>query len=85
MTEPKADKKAESIAAMKNANAHLSILFADMTKKDLTLKTCSADLVTVSRQCGELQVKVWVGNEHKTLTLASYLNIIATNLESARS
>lgn len=84
MTDPKADKKTESITALKNANQHLSAVFADITKKERTLGTCADDLERVARQCGDLMVSVWVGQKQETISLKTYLVTIAKTLNEAR-
>lgn len=79
------DKKAESLAALKNANKHLADLFTEMNKKDSVLQTCASDLSYVARQCGELQVRVVVGNNQQMVTLKTYLETIVVKLNGARS
>lgn len=85
MAEPKADKKAESIAALKNANTHLAQLFTDLNKKDSALKNCADNLNRVAVQCGDLKVEFWSGNQRTTGSLKAYLEAIANNLTEARS
>lgn len=85
MIEKATDKKSESINALKNANKHLGELFTDLNRKDGMLQSCSADLRYLAKQVGEIQVMVYVGNERKTVFLKTYLDTIATNLESVRS
>lgn len=85
MTELKTDKKTDSINALKNANKHLADLFADLNKKDSVLSICASDLRYVAKQCGEIQILVYVGNERKVVFLKTYLDTIAINLEGARS
>jgi len=82
--ETKADKHAESINALKNANKHLADVFADLNKKDSTMKNCASDLQRVASQCGEIHVEVWTGNQRQQTSLKNYLNTIATNLNEAR-
>lgn len=84
IAETKADKKADSINALKNANKHLADLFTDLGKKELTLKTCAGDLQRVAAQCGDLKVEFWVGNNRTTGSLKNYLETIATSLNEAR-
>lgn len=81
----KLDKKTESITALKNANKHLADLFTEMNKKDLVLQTCASDLAYTARQCGELRIEVYVGNERKTVLLKAYLESMVSNLNGARS
>lgn len=84
MSEPKADKKAESINALKNANKHLADIFTDLNKKELTMRTCADDLQRVSTQLGDIQVVVWVGQKQEMTPLKRYLCTIATSLNEAR-
>lgn len=83
-TETKADKKIESINALKNANKHLADLFTDLNKKELTLKTCAADLQRVAAQVGDIHVEIWVGQQRQQGSLKKYLEAIATSLNEAR-
>lgn len=84
MVETKSDKKLESINALKNANKHLADLFNDLNKKELTLKTCAADLQRVAAQCGDLSVEAYVGQSRQQVSLKSYLGTIANSLNEAR-
>lgn len=83
-TEAKANKKSESITALKNAHKHLEDLFKDLAKKDQTLKTCSDDLQRVANQCGDIKVMVWVGPLQQATFLKIYLGAIAASLNEAR-
>lgn len=85
MSEIKVDKKAESIAIMKNANKHLTEVFSEMTKKDIVLQTCASDLAYIARQCGDLRVQVYVANQSQVVSLKTYLETIVANLNGARS
>lgn len=84
MTDKITDKKTESINALKNANKHLSDLFADVNKKDIAMKSTASDLLLVAKQCGELRIEVWVGNNKQTVFLKTYLEACSKTLEEAR-
>jgi hypothetical protein len=81
----KCDKKTESLLALKNANKHLADLFDEMAKKDHVLSAQSSQISYVAKQCGDLQVSVYVGAERKTLSLKMFLEAAAANLNEARS
>ena len=80
----KTDKKAESINALKNANKHLAEVFTDLAKKEQTLKVCADDLQRVAAQCGDLQIKAWVGQQQQSIPLQTYLRTISNSLNEAR-
>lgn len=84
MSDTKVDKKIESLNALKNANKHLSDLFSDLSKKELTLKTCASDLQRVATQCGDIKIMVWVGSNQVATSLKQYLETIAVSLNEAR-
>lgn len=85
MTDKATDKKAESILALKNANKHLAELFTDLNKKDAVLQTCANDLANIARQCGEIRIETWVGNERKIVLFKTYLETIIATLNGART
>lgn len=85
MPDPKADKKTESLTALKNANKHLSDLFADLTKKDFVLQTQASQIDYVANQCGDLQVLVYVGQDRKPTSLKAFLKAAVNALNEARS
>jgi hypothetical protein len=86
MADPKAtDKKTESITVLKNASKHLAELFTTMAAKDTVLHSQSIQISHVAKQCGDLQVMVYVGSERKSVPLKLFLEAAATALNEARS
>lgn len=83
-TETKCDKKTDSINALKNANKHLADLFADLAKKESVMGVTVNDLQRVAAQLGDIQVSVWVTNNHQSVKLKTYLETIAKTLSEAR-
>lgn len=81
----KADKKAESIKALKDANKHLADLFHEMNKKDTVLDNSADHLTRIAQQCGDLKVNVWQEGGFKDYSLKVMLMDIATSLNGARS
>lgn len=84
MTDPKADKKTESITALKNANKHLADLFNDLNKKDGTLAYVASELQYIARQCGDIRVQTYKGTTNEVIFLKSHLEALAVKLNEAR-
>ena len=81
---PIEDKKIESLNALKNANKHLSDVFSALAKKDQVLSSCSADLQFIAKQCGDINVKVWIGSSSQFVELRAFLNTVANRLSEVR-
>lgn len=79
------DKKTESLAALKNANRHLSDVFTLLTKKDAVLQSAASDLSYVAGQCGDIMVKTYTGNQQQVTPLKVFLGTIVSNLNGARN
>lgn len=84
VVEVKCDKKADSINALKNANKHLADLFSELDKKNAILNKTSSDLQHIARQCGDIQVQVYVGNNSSVVSLKTYLTTCAKLLDETR-
>jgi hypothetical protein len=85
MTDPKVNKKTESLTALKNANKHLTDLFGHILKTDTVLSSQASQIDYVANQCGDLQVLVYVGQDRKSTSLKAFLKAAATALNEARS
>lgn len=81
----KPDKKAESIAAAKNLNKHLSDVFAELAKKDEVLRAQSAQLSYAAQQCGDLKIEVYVASQRQAVSLKAFLEAASKALTEARS
>lgn len=84
MSDAKADKKNESINALKNANKHLADLFTDLSRKEGTLAHAASELQYLARQLGEIKVQTYIGNVNTTVYLKAHLEALALKLNEAR-
>jgi hypothetical protein len=85
MADPtKTDKKTESINALKNANKHLADVFADLNNKDGTMSNVASELQYIARQCGDIKVQTYIGNQHQMVALKGHLEALAIKLNGAR-
>lgn len=85
MTDKTADKKTESINALKNANKHLADLFSDLAKKDAVMSASVDNLNRIAQQCGDLKVNIWHEGKWQDFSLRGALTSIAARLTEARS
>lgn len=77
-------KKESSTAALKNANKHLSELFAAINRNSILIEKTISLAEDIKRGCGELKVDVWVESTKQTLTVKQCLDNIITNLKSGK-
>lgn len=85
MTDKATDKKAESFAAAKNLNKHLTDLFNEMQRKDAVLASQANELAYVARQLGDIRVMIYAGSQAQAVVLRTYLESIVASLNGARS
>jgi hypothetical protein len=84
MSEEKQTRAATSIAALKNANKHMTELLQTNENMNQVMGSVASDLNAIARLTGDFKVNVYVEGGWKDIPIKSYLNSLATKLENGR-
>lgn len=79
------DKQRESLLALKNANKHLTDLFARMEEKNRTMAAIASELERLAPKMGELQAETYHENRFQQRPLSNTLMDMASRLNKVRS
>ena len=80
----KQTRAATSIAALKNANKHMSELLQTNENMNQIMGSVSTELNSLARQFGDIYIDAFIDGGYKPTKLKTYLNSLAAKLENGR-